>query len=55
MVHFAARILDGDDLDRAADYANMVGALAVTRHGAIPAIPRLADVEQFMVAFKKEA
>jgi ribokinase len=44
----AVRFVKGDTLSEAAHYANAVGALTVTREGAIPSLPTLEEVEQFL-------
>lgn len=43
----AARLIMGEEIDRAVDYANAVGALSVTKRGAIPSIPNRNDVLEF--------
>ncbi|PZM66284.1 ribokinase [Paenibacillus dendritiformis] len=43
----AVRLARGDSLREAVRFANAVGALTVTRPGAIPSLPTLNDVEQF--------
>lgn len=40
----AARLADGDELDDAVRWAAAAGALATTRHGAVPAQPSAADI-----------
>ncbi|HWR22776.1 MAG TPA: ribokinase, partial [Feifaniaceae bacterium] len=45
---FAARLIAGDDIERAVRYANAAGALSVTGRGAIPSIPNRAEVLEFM-------
>lgn len=42
--------LDGDELNRIVRRANAVGALATTRHGAIPALPRRDEVDALLNA-----
>lgn len=44
----AARLVIGDSLRDATRYANFVGALSVTKTGAIPAIPRVEDVKSIV-------
>jgi ribokinase len=44
----AAQYLRTGDLGRAARYANAAGALAATRLGAQPSMPRRAEVEAFL-------
>lgn len=44
----SARLIAGDNLDRAVVYANAVGAIAVTRRGAIPSIPNRDTVLEFI-------
>ena len=46
----AARLAQGDPLERAVRWANAAGALATTKEGAQPSIPRLAQVEEFLAA-----
>jgi len=41
----AALLARGDDLSSAAGLASAAGAIAVTRHGAIPSLPRIDEVE----------
>lgn len=45
---FAVGVIQGKSLADAARYANAVGALAVTKNGAIPSLPRKKDVELFL-------
>ncbi|HMM32824.1 MAG TPA: PfkB family carbohydrate kinase, partial [Clostridia bacterium] len=51
----AARLVMGEEIDKAVDYANIVGALSVTKHGAIPSIPKRNDVLAFLQYLQKEA
>lgn len=44
----AVRLLEGDSLPEAVRFANAVGALTVTKRGAIPSLPRLGEVLSFM-------
>ncbi|NUT33889.1 MAG: ribokinase [Hamadaea sp.] len=44
----AARLAAGDDLLRAAEYANAAGALATTRRGTAPAMPHRAEIEALL-------
>ncbi len=44
----AALIGEGYSLEEAAQYANAAAALAVTRHGAQPSIPKRAEVGEFL-------
>lgn len=46
----AARLAAGDNLVDAARFANAAGALATTRPGAVPAMPRSAEIADLMVA-----
>ena len=46
----AAVLGDGSRLIESLRFANAVGALTTTRHGAIPALPRRVDVEQLLAA-----
>jgi 2-dehydro-3-deoxygluconokinase len=41
---FLARLIEGDDLEAAALYANVAAALSTTGYGAVTPIPRRADV-----------
>jgi 2-dehydro-3-deoxygluconokinase len=41
---FLARLLEGDDVEAAARYANIAAALSTTGYGAVTPIPRKADV-----------
>ena len=43
-----ARLLDGDEWDRAVRYANACGAITVTRDGCSVAFPTSDDVERFV-------
>lgn len=44
----AVKLAEGASLHDAAKFANAVGALAVTKQGAIPSLPTLAEVERFL-------
>jgi ribokinase len=44
----AVGISQGKPLDEVARFANAVGALTVTKEGAIPSLPYLSEVEDFM-------
>ncbi|WP_236337306.1 ribokinase [Paenibacillus auburnensis] len=44
----AYQLTSGKTLAEAVRFANSVGALAVGKHGAIPSLPQLAEVEQFL-------
>ncbi len=44
----AWQLTKGKTLDEAVRFANAVGALAVGKQGAIPSLPYLAEVEQFL-------
>ncbi len=44
----AVQLAGGQPLEEAVRYANAAGALAVCKQGAIPSLPSLADVEQFL-------
>ncbi|NUT18558.1 MAG: ribokinase [Hamadaea sp.] len=44
----AARIAAGDDLLSAAEYANAAGALATTRRGTAPAMPRADEIDALL-------
>lgn len=46
----AKAIVDGESLEAAIRFANAVGALTVMRPGAIPALPTLEEVEEFVKA-----
>ncbi|OMF83877.1 ribokinase [Paenibacillus sp. FSL R7-0273] len=46
----AYQLTSGKPLAAAVRFANAVGALAVGRQGAIPSLPKLAEVEQFIKA-----
>ncbi len=46
----AARLAGGDSLVTAAHYASAVAALAVTRKGAQPSMPRVTEVDAFLGA-----
>ncbi len=45
---FAVAISNGKSLVEACRFANAVGAIAVTRPGAIPSLPSAAEVERFL-------
>lgn len=45
-------LVDKDVLEDALRFANAVGAIACTKHGAIPALPELGEVERFLRAAK---
>ncbi len=51
----AARLIMGDDIDRAVVYANAVGALAVTGRGAVPSIPSREAVLEFIQNVKEDS
>jgi ribokinase len=44
----ACQLTSGKALPEAVRFANAVGALAVGKQGAIPSLPQLAEVEQFL-------
>lgn len=44
----AQQLTSGKSLKEAVSFANAVGALTVGKAGAIPSLPRLAEVEQFL-------
>ncbi|MNW67387.1 Ribokinase [compost metagenome] len=44
----AYQLTSGKTLAEAVRFANAVGALTVGRQGAIPSLPKLAEVEQFL-------
>ncbi|MBI4600524.1 MAG: ribokinase [Planctomycetes bacterium] len=52
---FAARYAETEDVLEAARYASAAGALAVTRLGAIPSIPRRRDVARFLALSRRPA
>ena len=45
----AKGIADGEDLAEAIRYANAVGALTVTKQGAIPSLPTASEVQSFLI------
>lgn len=45
----AVGIVNKKPLQEAVEFANAVGALAVTREGAIPSLPNKAEVENFLI------
>lgn len=44
----AVAIVNGKSLEEAVSFANAVGALTVTKEGAIPSLPHLEEVERFI-------
>jgi ribokinase len=44
----AVKLINGESLDEAVYFANAVGALTVTKEGAIPSLPHSRDVDRFM-------
>jgi ribokinase len=48
----AKGIVEGKTLEEAVKFANAVGALTVTKQGAIPSLPRLNEVEEFIKNYK---
>ena len=48
----AKGIVDGKDLAEAIRYANAVGALTVTKQGAIPSLPTAQEVDEFLALQK---
>ncbi|NVM05083.1 MAG: ribokinase, partial [Candidatus Helarchaeota archaeon] len=44
----AAAIAEGKDIIEAARFANVVGALSVTKIGTAPAMPFREDIENFL-------
>lgn len=44
----AAELIHGSSVQEAVRFANAVGALTVTRHGAIPSLPNRKEVELFL-------
>lgn len=44
----AQQLVLGKSLEEAVSFANAVGALAVGKEGAIPSLPQLSEVEQFL-------
>ncbi|WP_339174400.1 ribokinase [Paenibacillus sp. FSL H7-0943] len=44
----AQQLVIGKTLEEAVSFANAVGALAVGKEGAIPSLPQLSEVEQFL-------
>lgn len=44
----AKALVDGKTLEEAIRLANAVGAITVTRHGAVPSLPAKEEVEEFM-------
>ena len=51
----AAGIVKGQDLVEAVKYANAVGAITVTKSGAIPSLPNTEEVEAFMASQNENA
>ncbi len=49
---FATRILEKNDLTRAARFANAAAAISVTRLGAQPSVPSLPEIERFLMNHK---
>ena len=48
--NFAARLAAGDDIEAAAKWATVAGALAVTAAGAVPSLPLRSAVDAFLTA-----
>ena len=44
----AKALVDGMSLEESIRLANAVGALTVTRHGAVPSLPTKEEVERFI-------
>ena len=44
----AKALVDGISLEESIRLANAVGALTVTRHGAVPSLPTREEVESFI-------
>jgi ribokinase len=49
----AVALVDGKPIEEAVSFANAVGALAVTKAGAIPSLPTLQEVTRFVEALEK--
>ena len=47
---FAKALTDGKSIEEAVRLANAVGALTVTKHGAIPSLPSKEEVEAFLAS-----
>ena len=45
---FAFAITNGYTIEQAVRFANAVGALAVTKNGAIPGMPKLSEVKKLI-------
>ncbi|HHW89488.1 MAG TPA: hypothetical protein GX745_01110 [Clostridiales bacterium] len=45
-------MVEGKSIQEAVKFANAVGALTVTKPGAIPSLPRLYEVESFIESLK---
>jgi ribokinase len=50
----AVSLGSGMDLQKAVQYANAVGAMAVTRLGAMPSLPYKAEVDEFLLGYAQE-
>jgi ribokinase len=50
----AVGIVNGRPLKDAVEYANAVGAITVTREGAIPSLPTKLEVEEFLIHYVDE-
>ncbi|WP_419885792.1 ribokinase [Paenibacillus sp. B-A-8] len=48
----AQQLVLGKTLEEAVSFANAVGALAVGKEGAIPSLPQLSEVEQFLNMYR---
>lgn len=49
----AVQLVNGKSLSEAVLFANAVGALTVTREGAIPSLPELSEVHRFMEVYNE--
>ncbi|WP_313641044.1 ribokinase [Paenibacillus sp. FSL K6-0276] len=49
----AQQLVLGKTLEEAVSFANAVGALAVGKEGAIPSLPLLSEVEQFLKVYRQ--
>lgn len=55
MAGLCKAVRDGMDIEMAMRFASVAAGIAVTRFGAVPSLPRLAEVEEMIKRYPKEA